>query len=74
MSPQSFGRDGRTPATTNSRRLDESSREPDEIEIHIGRIEVTAVQAAATSVSTPKPRRGGPSLEEYLKRRDRRVS
>jgi len=41
----------------------------DEIQIHIGRIEVTAVPPPA---ATPKPKRGakGPSLQEYLKRRD----
>jgi hypothetical protein len=45
----------------------------DEIQIHIGRIEVTAVPPPAAA---PKPKRGakGPSLHEYLGRRDRRVS
>jgi len=45
----------------------------DEIQIHIGRIEVTAVPPPA---ATPKPKRGakGPSLQEYLGRRDRRGS
>ena len=45
----------------------------DEIQIHIGRIEVTAVP---TPAATPKPKRGatGPSLREYLGRRDRRGS
>lgn len=48
-------------------------REPDEIQIHIGRIEVTAVpQAPAPAVANPE--RNIPSLDEYLKRRDRRSS
>ena len=43
---------------------------PDEIQIHIGRIEVTAVPPPA---ATPTPKRAtkGLSLQEYLKRRDR---
>jgi hypothetical protein len=45
----------------------------DEIQIHIGRIEVTAVPPPAAA---PKPKRGakGPSLQDYLGRRDRRGS
>lgn len=42
--------------------------QPDEIEIHIGRIEVTAVQAAPPSPATP--RRQTPSLDDYLRRRN----
>jgi hypothetical protein len=49
-----------------------ATREPDEIQIHIGRIDVTAVpQAASRAVS--KPIRKGMNLEEYLSRRDRRT-
>jgi hypothetical protein len=42
----------------------------DEIQIHIGRIEVTAIPPPA---ATPKPKRPakGPSLQEYLTRRDK---
>ncbi|HKD84317.1 MAG TPA: hypothetical protein VKB58_06180 [Terriglobales bacterium] len=47
-------------------------REPDEIQIHIGRIEVTAVQQAPARTAI-KPARKGQSLEEYLSRRDRRA-
>jgi hypothetical protein len=45
----------------------------DEIQIHIGRIEVTAVPPPAATI---KPKRGakGPSLQEYLGRRERRTS
>jgi hypothetical protein len=50
-----------------------AARDPDEIQIHIGRIEVTAVPPPA---ATPTLKRGakGPSLQEYLGRRDRRGS
>ena len=47
-------------------------REPDEIQIHIGRIEVTAVPQAPAR-SAIRPARKGQSLEEYLSRRDRRA-
>lgn len=45
-------------------------REPDEIQIHIGRIEVIAVPPAPAPPAPQKPRRGAPSLDEYLRRRD----
>lgn len=48
-----------------------SVREPDEIQIHIGRIEVTAVHPAPAPAAA-KTHRNVPSLDEYLKRRDRR--
>lgn len=47
------------------------AREPDEIQIHIGRIEVTAVQQAARPA--PTPARKAMSLDEYLSRRDGRA-
>lgn len=49
-----------------------AARDPDEIQIHIGRIEVTAVPPPA---ATPTQKRAakGPSLQEYLGRRNRRV-
>jgi len=50
-----------------------SAREPDEIQIHIGRIEVTAVQPAAPTPGASKPRRSARSLDEYLRRRDGKV-
>jgi hypothetical protein len=47
-------------------------REPDEIHIHIGRIEVTAVpRAQAPQAVKPAPK--AVSLDEYLKRRDARA-
>ena len=46
--------------------------EPDEIHIHIGRIEVTAVPQTPSRTSS-KPQRKGISLDEYLKGRDRRA-
>jgi hypothetical protein len=45
-------------------------REPDEIQIHIGRIEVIAVPAAPARPAPPKPRREPSRLDEYLRRRD----
>jgi len=48
-------------------------RKPEEIQIHIGRIEVMAVQPAPAILPAPKPRHAAPSLEEYLRRRDRRT-
>jgi hypothetical protein len=47
--------------------------EPGDVEIHIGRIEVTAVNPAPAA-PPPKPPRRAPSLDEYLKRRRRSVS
>jgi len=44
-----------------------SERQPDEIQIHIGRIEVTAVPPPASRPQT-KPARKSLSLDEYLKR------
>jgi hypothetical protein len=49
-----------------------TTRQPDEIQIHIGRIEVTAIPQAAPRTAT-KPARKGINLEEYLSRRDRRT-
>ena len=43
-------------------------RESDEIQIHIGRIEVTAVQQSSARLPV-KSAREGPSLAEFLKRR-----
>jgi len=48
-------------------------REPDEIQIHIGRIEVVAVPPAPVPPAALKPQRGVPSLDEYLRRRDGRA-
>ncbi len=46
------------------------SRAIDDIEIHIGRIEVAAMQAAPIRSAPAKPPRRAASLDEYLKRRD----
>jgi len=63
-----------SPRPRDKRRTEASSaaqREPDEIQIHIGRIEISAVpQAPPTTVA--KAARTSSSLDEYLKRRDRR--
>jgi hypothetical protein len=70
-----------TPLETISNRVTETSKklssqnrhtarpEPDEIQIHIGRIEVVAVPPATVTPASPKPKHKGPSLDEYLKRR-----
>jgi hypothetical protein len=50
------------------------SRPADDIQIHIGRIEVTAVQPAPARAAPAKPQRRAPSLDEYLRRRDGRSS
>ena len=49
-----------------------AEREADEIQIHIGRIEVTAVQQAPAR-TVLKPVHKGQSLDDYLKHRDRRA-
>jgi hypothetical protein len=53
-----------------ARRADPAQREPDEIQIHIGRIEVIAAAPAPARPAQPQPRRGSFSLDEYLRRRD----
>ena len=47
-------------------------RDTNEIQIHIGRIEVTALPPAQLRPAPPSPRKGL-SLQEYLKRSDRRA-
>jgi len=46
-----------------------AARQHDEIEIHIGRIEVTAVQQTASRPAA-QPARKALNLDEYLKRRE----
>jgi len=46
------------------------SRASDDIEIHIGRIEVAAIQAPSIRPAPAKTLRRAASLDEYLKRRD----
>jgi hypothetical protein len=61
------------PEAERFQRAKPEAREADEIQIHIGRIEVTAVQPAPAPAAA-KPQRNVPSLDEYLRRRDRRAS
>ncbi len=49
-----------------------AEREPDEIQIHIGRIEVTATPPAPARPAA-KPMRKTPTLDDYLKRRHGRT-
>jgi hypothetical protein len=48
------------------------ARATEDIEIRIGRIEVTAVQPGPARVAPAKPPHRGPSLNDYLRRRDGR--
>jgi hypothetical protein len=45
----------------------------DDIQIHIGRIEVTAVRPTPAPQPAAKNRRGAPSLDDYIRRRDGRA-
>jgi len=63
---------GKTRQADSSRRIAPPVREPDQIEIHIGRIEVTAVPQLPTPPVAPAPRKSL-NLDEYLKRRNRRA-
>jgi hypothetical protein len=54
----------------NSRSARPAERASDEIQLHIGRIEVIAVPPAATN---PKRKQGAPSLDEYLRRNSRKA-
>jgi hypothetical protein len=51
-----------------------SAREPDEIQINIGRIEVVAVQSTSPRPPETRAKRMAPSLEEFLRRRGGRSS
>lgn len=68
---ESFASDAREKGDLPGRPIP-TEREPDEVQIHIGRIEVTAVSQAVARAAT-KPARKGLNLEEYLKRRDGRA-
>jgi hypothetical protein len=48
------------------------SRASDEIEIHIGRVEIAAVHPAPARTAPAKPTSRAASLDDYLKRRDGR--
>lgn len=67
-----FAGDARQKMQGMPRHAAAAAREPDEIQIHIGRIEVTAVPQAPAPTAT-KPLRKGLNLEEYLRRSARRV-
>lgn len=67
-----LGRPNSNPSFMGSPSLGRREREPDEIQIHIGRIEVLAVPQATGATAAKVPRKAS-SLDEYLKRRDRRT-
>jgi hypothetical protein len=50
-----------------------AQRESDEIQVHIGRIEVIAVPPAPPAAPNPKRKHGAPSLDEYLRRSSRKA-
>jgi hypothetical protein len=60
-------------AAPNLARPAEDARSPDEVQIHIGRIEVTAVQPPPAAPPPTRPRRGAMSLADYLKQRNGRA-
>lgn len=64
-----------SPAKSRSPIRDVHAASPpgDDIQIHIGRIEVTAVRPAPAPQPAARTRRGAPSLDDYLKRRDGRA-
>jgi len=62
----------RKPDRDASLRYPSPSRTSDEIEIHIGRIEVAAMHPAPVQAAPAKSDRRAPSLDDYLKRRDGR--
>jgi hypothetical protein len=51
-----------------------AASEPNEVQIHIGRIEVTAIAQAPARAPVAAPRRSGMSLDDYLKQRNGRAS
>jgi hypothetical protein len=57
----------------STRRPRDRLPEKDDIQIHIGRIEVTAIQPAAPRPPPAEPARRALSLDEYLKRRNGRA-
>ena len=66
-----FSFDAPARAKSSQKLADHAAQQPDEIQIHIGRIEVTAVTSAPSrpvARTAPKPL----TLDEYLKRSDRR--
>jgi hypothetical protein len=64
-----------SPAKSRSpiRDVHAATRQGDDIQIHIGRIEVTAVRPAPAPQPAARSRRRAPSLDDYLKRRDGRA-
>ncbi len=62
------------PEAGSSQPFASQPRASDDIEIHIGRIEVAAVHPAPARTAPARPQRRAASLDEYLKRRDGRPS
>ena len=70
--PVAAFRPSKNSSADSSQPFSPSLRATDDIQIHIGRIEVTAVQPSPARVAPARPQRRAPSLDEYLRRRDGR--
>jgi hypothetical protein len=73
---RSANRDGLQRLAPPQRRSPQSvspQRPSDEVEIHIGRIEVTALHPAPAPSAPSRPARRAMTLDEYLRRRDGRA-
>jgi hypothetical protein len=66
-------RAGANRAPVSAAQQPEVRREPDDIEIHIGRIEVTAVPPSASPRRAVRPERKAMSLDDYLRRGDHKT-
>jgi hypothetical protein len=64
----SFNRPKRSSASSSQN--PQAATPPDEIQIHIGRVEVIAMPPAPARTAPAKPSRQAPSLNDYLRRRD----
>jgi hypothetical protein len=62
------GRPAQAQAKEPARRAAQPSREPDEIHIHIGRVEVAAISQPAARPAPASQQRKSMSLDEYLRR------
>ncbi|QID17622.1 hypothetical protein G3580_08175 [Nitrogeniibacter mangrovi] len=69
--PRRQARTRPSPPSTPNRQAAEPPAEPNEVHVHIGRIEVTAVQEAAAPKARPKRGQAPMSLDDYLARRRR---
>jgi hypothetical protein len=64
----------RSDAAFDIRSAGPTDAEPTEVHVHIGRIEVTAVQESAPKRTKAPPARKSTSLDDYLVKRQRRAT